>query len=51
VEAALEGLERGGGLVTPRLLNKMSVFVQRLVPRSLVMKATASIFRPQTPEK
>jgi uncharacterized protein len=46
VAAALESLDRGGGLVVPRLLNKLTVFVQRFVPRGLVMKATAELFRP-----
>ncbi|HKS94618.1 MAG TPA: SDR family oxidoreductase [Terriglobia bacterium] len=46
VAAALRGLDRGGGLVVPRFLNKASVFVQRLVPRSAVMKVSADLFRP-----
>jgi short-subunit dehydrogenase len=44
--AALDALERGGGLVVPRLINKLSVMVQRLVPRELVAKFAAKIFRP-----
>jgi len=47
VELALASLDRGGGLVVPRLLNKLTVFVQRLIPRSLVMKVAAQIFRPR----
>jgi len=47
VELALKTLERGGGLAVPRLLNKLTVFVQRFVPRSVVMKATARLFRPR----
>jgi uncharacterized protein len=46
VELTLAALDRGGGLVIPRLLNKMTVWLQRVVPRSLVMKATARLFRP-----
>jgi len=45
-EAALEALERGGGLVVPRLINKLSIMVQRLVPREMVAKFAAKIFRP-----
>ncbi len=46
VQAALAALERGGGLVVPRILNKLSIVVQRLVPRELVAKFAAKIFRP-----
>jgi uncharacterized protein len=46
VESALNALDAGGGLVVPRLLNKMTVWLQRFVPRSVVMKATSRIFRP-----
>lgn len=45
VEAALKALDRGGGLVIPRLMNKLGVFSQRFVPRSLVVKAAARLFR------
>ncbi len=45
-EAALRALERGGGLVVPRILNKLSVIIQRLVPRELVAKFAAKVFRP-----
>lgn len=44
VEAGLKALDRGG-LVVPRLLNKLSVFVQRFAPRSLVVKFAARMFR------
>ena len=47
VEAGLAALDRGGGLVVPRLMNKASVFVQRLVPRSWVARVSARLFRPQ----
>ena len=45
VEAALQALDRGGGLVVPRLLNKAGVFAQRFVPRSWPIKLAARIFR------
>jgi uncharacterized protein len=46
VAAALAALDRGGGLVVPRILNKLSIMVQRLVPREVVAKFAAKIFRP-----
>ncbi len=45
VAAALKALARGGGLVVPRLLNKLSVFAQRFAPRGLVTKVAARIFQ------
>lgn len=45
VEAALRALDHGGGLVVPRLMNKASIFVQRVMPRSWVIKAAARIFK------
>jgi hypothetical protein len=45
VRAALQALDRSGGLVIPRLLNKFGVFIQRFVPRALVLRATARMFR------
>lgn len=48
VEAALQALDQGGGLVVPRLLNKFSVFVQRFIPRETVAKYAAIAFRPRT---
>jgi short-subunit dehydrogenase len=45
VVAALKALESGGGLVVPRLLNKLGVAVQRIAPRSLVVRITARMFR------
>ena len=45
VLAALKALDHGGGLVIPRLLNKVGVFLQRFVPRTLVLKVTARMFR------
>ena len=47
VDAALQALDRGGGLVVPRLLNKSLVFVQRFIPRETVAKLAARIFRPR----
>lgn len=46
VAAALDALERGGGLVVPRLINKLSIMVQRLMPREIVARLAAKIFRP-----
>lgn len=46
---ALRALDRGGGLVVPRFLNKFSVFVQRFAPRSVVARMAARIFRPGKP--
>ncbi len=48
VDAALRALDRGGGLVVPRLLNKSLVFVQRFIPREAVAKLAAAIFRPRS---
>jgi short-subunit dehydrogenase len=47
VEEALRALDRGGGLVVPRLLNKSMIFVQRFCPRETVAKFAARIFRPR----
>lgn len=49
VDEALRALDRGGGLVVPRLLNKFGVFIQRLVPRQTVASFAARIFRPRNP--
>ncbi len=46
VANALHALDRKGGLVVPRFMNKLSVFSQRLAPRSLVTRVTARLFRP-----
>jgi short-subunit dehydrogenase len=46
VAAALRALDRGGGLVVPRTLNQLSVFVQRFLPRALVARIAGNIFRP-----
>ena len=47
VEEALKALDRGGGLVVPRLLNKLGVFVQRFIPRETAAKFAAIAFRPR----
>jgi uncharacterized protein len=46
VDEALRALDRKGGLVVPRFTNKLSVFSQRLVPRSTVARLAARLFRP-----
>jgi short-subunit dehydrogenase len=46
VAGALRALDRGGGLVVPRFMNKLSVLVQRLIPRELVARIAARVFRP-----
>jgi uncharacterized protein len=47
VAEALRALDRGGGLVVPRLFNKFFVEIQRLVPRSWVPRLGARIFREE----
>ncbi|MGA8185547.1 MAG: SDR family oxidoreductase [Terriglobia bacterium] len=47
VEDAFRKLDRGGGLVVPRLLNKLGVIVQRFIPRRMVAKLAATAFRPR----
>ena len=46
VQAALAAFGHGGGLVIPRVINKLSVFVQRFIPRETVARFGAKIFRP-----
>lgn len=46
VAEALKVLDRKGGLVVPRFLNKITVFAQRFIPRSAVAKIAARLFRP-----
>jgi len=46
VRDALRVLDRGGGLVVPRFLNKLSVAIERLVPRGVVAWFAARVFRP-----
>ncbi len=47
VRAALAALERGGGMVVPGIMNKLSLVSQRLIPRRLVTKVAARIFYPE----
>ena len=46
VDDALKQLERGGGLVVPRFVNKASVFSQRFLPRGTVAKLLARMSKP-----
>jgi uncharacterized protein len=46
VKEALKALDRRAGLVVPRLINKLSLFVQRFVPRKLVVKIAGDMFKP-----
>ena len=46
VAAGLKALDRGGGLVVPRLFNKLTTFVQRFIPRSWPPKVAARMFQP-----
>ncbi len=45
VKVALKALDRNGGLVVSGTANKAGVFVQRFVPRSLVTKSAARLFK------
>ena len=45
VREALESLASGGGLVIPGLLNKISIFAQRLIPRRAVPALVAKMSR------
>jgi uncharacterized protein len=45
VRDALESLANGGGLVIPGILNKVSVFAQRLIPRRTVPRLVAKMSR------
>jgi short-subunit dehydrogenase len=47
VAEALEALDRGGGLVVPRLFNKFFLEIQRFVPRGWVPRFSARIFREE----
>ncbi|PYV14072.1 MAG: hypothetical protein DMG21_19330 [Acidobacteria bacterium] len=42
----LRQLERGGGLVVPRLVNKATVFAQRFLPLELVPRLAAKLQKP-----
>jgi len=45
VAAALRCLDRGGGLVVPGVMNKLALISQRLLPRRVVARVTARLFR------
>jgi uncharacterized protein len=47
VRDALRMLDHGGGLLVPRLLNKLAVFIQRFGPRETIAKLAARAFRPR----
>lgn len=47
VEASLRGLEAGRILVIPGWRDRVLVALQRLLPRALVRRAAAQLFRPQ----
>ena len=46
VEVGLRKLDQGGGLVVSRWVNKLGVFVQRLLPRKLPIRMAGEIFKP-----
>lgn len=46
VEAALQKLDRGGGLVIPGAINKLAAFAVRFIPRSKVAKLIKNISKP-----
>jgi len=46
VERALAGLDRRRSLVIPGWRDRLSVFGQRLLPRALVRRVAAALFRP-----
>ena len=47
VEEALGHIDRQGGLVVPRLINKLMAFSNRLIPLQLSAKAVARAMRPR----
>src|SRR5258708_14796708 len=47
VRDALESLANGGGVVVPGFFNKVSIFLQRLVPRPRVPPPVAKMCRPR----
>lgn len=49
VDASLEKLERGGGLVIPGAVNKFAAFAERFVPRGKIARLITKISKP--PEK
>jgi short-subunit dehydrogenase len=47
VEEALRRIDRNGGLVVPRLINKAMAFSNRLMPLQLSAKVVARMTRPK----
>jgi uncharacterized protein len=47
VAEALKALDRGGGLVVPRVFNKFFLEIQRVVPRGWVPRFSARIFKEE----
>ena len=47
VEVGLRALERGRTVTATRLINRLMIFVQRLVPRRLVAQQAGNMFRPK----
>jgi short-subunit dehydrogenase len=45
-EAALCSLDRGGGLVLPRQIDRYLLFAERLLPRSWIARGAARMFKP-----
>lgn len=44
-EAGLRRLERGGGLVLARNIDKLLVFIERFLPRTLVIRSAGALFK------
>ncbi len=47
VEAGLRALDRGRTLAVTRFINRVMLFMQRLVPRCLVARQAGAMFRPR----
>ncbi|HUY13008.1 MAG TPA: SDR family oxidoreductase [Terriglobia bacterium] len=47
VAKALKALDRGGGLVLPRKLDRLMIFVERFLPRRWVVLAAGELFQRQ----
>jgi uncharacterized protein len=47
VADALREMERHGGMIVPRFINKVTVFSNRLLPRALSAKTVARVLRPR----
>lgn len=48
VAEALQQMDRHGGMVVPRFINKVTVFSNRLLPRGLSAKTVARVLRPRS---